>query len=1213
MRKKTLVITLFLFVPIVLIFLIFLNINFLLNTDPLKERIFRVIENRWKIKIVYAYLHLDLLRGDLQIKEARIEKLNHFKLDVFNGTFVFSLSKFLRLEFSPETVRLKGTKLKIYHTEEPADLSAIKKSLKHLYPLNLFLDLENVEYQTPFGWIDLNGVEAVVSVDKGHLFWMIRAKEPSIFMKKGYTKGQYDLTKDTLEGFFHLEGISFESLDVFKPYNIKITLSDLSGKTVLTQENAKVSFDIDDLIVFKEEHTLLKGKTIKGALLLTEKETKLELEHLIFDHPKLRGSLIVTKEAEETKGKLNLKELDIKQTLQTLSQAFYEYAHFKEIDNIFKKGFLKDVDVIFSGKDLHETLSLRKLKVKGEVSDVDIFLEFIPLSLDNINGKITFENGSLEFEGEVLVENLTKGKVETLKLDLKERNPSLTLSCSVVDDIKNIEKILTNIPFIRERIVANLKDWNVVGRVDLGLILKGKFDRRNEFDLEVTLNSQNLEILSPFYPFSIYLEKLVFKTDFDTRVILSDIKAKSEAFQVSQGELEYHIPTSEITISLAEGLIDKKFLKFLEQKEKRFRELIMQYDLNLTSLEIEVFKLKEHLDSLKKLKDLEGLIRKIFLKGKINGLELNKVYKDQNFLIKAKELFLETNNGSFKIEAPELLLDDSMLKLRGKGNLDVFNIEITGKVKDELKTKLEKLISLEKISFRTPIVVEKLIIDSKKEELKANGVFRIGETGLSLALSMKNGIFEGTLNLGGKSSNCSLSFSKFPKEERLILLAKGDLLLDELEEIFLRKPPLYGGEIFGELRLDIEFNKGEIRFNPGNSISFRDVKFLYPNMVFLGNGTWEVISQDESRFKLDVLWNNSTVFLDGISKLSSKPYKFSINLKSKKLSLKLPISEEKKEMVFSSEKILEKLRDFPILMRLNIEIEEMELPTEHMLGKMIGSVEIDTRKNMEDIWIELKHFEFCGIKGEMISHLNSKDYNVFIEILPSKGDFLDLFSCLYPREMPKIILEGPYLMKGYVFFEGNPQKLITQGSGELTIDSKNGYIYRAPVIASVLGFLSPVDLFKGKIPNLENQLLPYEELILRGRFVEDIFYIENSFISAAGFRLFGEGPLELLTKKLYLTFYVSPFKTIDVVIEKLPGIGRWLLGKPRMLVYLPLQVVGTYDNYNIIPLHPSSVGKGIFDFIFRIFGVYEDITPVKVEGFKMLKEQKEKVLKRKQK
>jgi len=104
--------------------------------------------------------------------------------------------------------------------------------------------------------------------------------------------------------------------------------------------------------------------------------------------------------------------------------------------------------------------------------------------------------------------------------------------------------------------------------------------------------------------------------------------------------------------------------------------------------------------------------------------------------------------------------------------------------------------------------------------------------------------------------------------------------------------------------------------------------------------------------------------------------------------------------------------------------------------------------------------------------------------------------------------------------------------------------------------------------------------------------------------------VDLSEGNLNLTFYVSPFKTIDVIIEKIPYLGKLILGKPRMLVYLPLQVTGPYRNYNIIPLHPSSIGKGIFDFIFRIFGIPEEFFQ-KVPKNKEL--QKQKILELKEK
>jgi hypothetical protein len=45
----------------------------------------------------------------------------------------------------------------------------------------------------------------------------------------------------------------------------------------------------------------------------------------------------------------------------------------------------------------------------------------------------------------------------------------------------------------------------------------------------------------------------------------------------------------------------------------------------------------------------------------------------------------------------------------------------------------------------------------------------------------------------------------------------------------------------------------------------------------------------------------------------------------------------------------------------------------------------------------------------------------------------------------------------------------------------------------VLGFLSPIDLFRGKIPDLEKKLLPLDELTLGSlRLLIPIFWLTNS-------------------------------------------------------------------------------------------------------------------------
>jgi hypothetical protein len=201
--------------------------------------------------------------------------------------------------------------------------------------------------------------------------------------------------------------------------------------------------------------------------------------------------------------------------------------------------------------------------------------------------------------------------------------------------------------------------------------------------------------------------------------------------------------------------------------------------------------------------------------------------------------------------------------------------------------------------------------------------------------------------------------------------------------------------------------------------------------------------------------------------------------------------------------------------------------------------------------------------------------------------------------MPKVIFEGPFKAHGFFYFDGE-KSLIEHSYGEVYATSHKGYMYRAPLLMRVLGFLSPIDLFRGKIPDLEKNLLPLDELTLALKASNSYLLVDEFFMSAQGFRLFSSGYANLKDKGLALTFLVSPFKTVDVIIEHIPYLSRLLLGKERMLVYLPLEVVGTYDNPIIVPLHPASIGKGIFRFVFKFFGISEDFFQKKpeLEGIK---------------
>jgi hypothetical protein len=64
-----------------------------------------------------------------------------------------------------------------------------------------------------------------------------------------------------------------------------------------------------------------------------------------------------------------------------------------------------------------------------------------------------------------------------------------------------------------------------------------------------------------------------------------------------------------------------------------------------------------------------------------------------------------------------------------------------------------------------------------------------------------------------------------------------------------------------------------------------------------------------------------------------------------------------------------------------------------------------------------------------------------------------------------------------------------------------------------------------------------------------------------------------------LTCLVAPFKTADILIEKIPILGTILNGR---LVSIPVKAVGSLHDPKVFLLPPSEVGKGLVGTMQRI-------------------------------
>jgi hypothetical protein len=75
-----------------------------------------------------------------------------------------------------------------------------------------------------------------------------------------------------------------------------------------------------------------------------------------------------------------------------------------------------------------------------------------------------------------------------------------------------------------------------------------------------------------------------------------------------------------------------------------------------------------------------------------------------------------------------------------------------------------------------------------------------------------------------------------------------------------------------------------------------------------------------------------------------------------------------------------------------------------------------------------------------------------------------------------------------------------------------------------------------------------------------------------------EGEINLLNQTLDITLLVSPLKTVDTVVSKIPLI-RQIFKRP--LIAIPVKVEGDVSNPKVKALSPSDIGSSAMDILKR--------------------------------
>ena len=116
-------------------------------------------------------------------------------------------------------------------------------------------------------------------------------------------------------------------------------------------------------------------------------------------------------------------------------------------------------------------------------------------------------------------------------------------------------------------------------------------------------------------------------------------------------------------------------------------------------------------------------------------------------------------------------------------------------------------------------------------------------------------------------------------------------------------------------------------------------------------------------------------------------------------------------------------------------------------------------------------------------------------------------------------------------------------NGKLKFKSKDGKIHSLTLLSRILSVINISTLFKGKLPDVKQKGFKYNSINFKANIVNSKIILDEVVIDGHDMALVFKGTIDPVKNDLDLTCLVAPFKTIDLLIERIPLINTMLEGE----------------------------------------------------------------------
>jgi hypothetical protein len=233
----------------------------------------------------------------------------------------------------------------------------------------------------------------------------------------------------------------------------------------------------------------------------------------------------------------------------------------------------------------------------------------------------------------------------------------------------------------------------------------------------------------------------------------------------------------------------------------------------------------------------------------------------------------------------------------------------------------------------------------------------------------------------------------------------------------------------------------------------------------------------------------------------------------------------------------------------------------------------------EGMEVNVKKANLCGMDTPGVVKVSDKNVSLNVEPLFKGQEIESAFRCLLNHQ---VRVTGKFELSGRILAQGRPEELVKSLEGDIEFHAKDGRIDYLLGLVRILDFLNITEIYRGKLPDLKKEPLPYDRITIRGTLQNGKIIIKEWTIHGPTLEMTSQGEIDIADRKINLTVLVAPLKTIDRVIKVIPLVRDIFAGT---LITIPIKVHGDLKDPKVAPLSPSAVESELLAMMKRTLGL----------------------------